>query len=195
MNNPIEFRSPESDTILYACRGCRLVGSTYSMSATQAKRAIEECCTCPNCGKEQPGRHRSYCDDCNKIAQQKREAEWHAKALELPVVEDKGEPVYVGDRYYETLDEAIEALLDDGVDLTDVVIHPCVVGQCAVPDLIEFIEERWAEQFDEEVDMFLSKSAIEAINVLTEVLAKEAPVVWQPRMKERIALPVPEPAE
>lgn len=113
----------------------------------------------------------------------------------VPVIEDTGEPIYLPDRdrYYADSDAAALDVWDDGGDPTAVIAHPCTVGKASTPDIAEYITEVWGEQYDDP-DAYdvghLSKRASALCEELQRVLEEQAPTLWTPRTKERVALPV-----
>lgn len=178
----IEFHSEHSETVIYACGYCGF---------TKLNREhAERCCICKDCGVTTDERH-DRCEPCQRNAHIAREAEHHARDLLLPVVEDKGEPVLAGDRFYEDVDAAAEAIWDDGSDPTTVIAHPCTVGRAHTPLIQEWVEEDWYTQFEDpdESTTEMSKIAAEACTALQTLLESEAPISWIPRTKERVILP------
>lgn len=119
-----------------------------------------------------------------------REAERRAKWLSQEPVEYTDEkPVYDADRdtYYHNLDTLMETRWDDGDTYEDAIVFECSVEKAATPDLVEYVEERWGEEFDSdgnwpEVPQELRKK-LEAIQV---ELHEAAPDVWYPDYKRRL---------
>lgn len=108
---------------------------------------------------------------------------------EPTLVEDKGEPVYIDPTFYRDAQTAAEALYDDSIDPATVVAHPCTVSKAYVPDLVELIEESWAETFEEPDEIKLSEPMIMILEGVRKLLQAAAPDVWMPRTRERIELP------
>lgn len=176
----IEFRSEHSSTVLYACGLC---------GYTKLNREYaEKCCTCKGCGIVTDARN-DECEECRTTRYAKREAEYYARDMALPVVEDKGEPVFAGERFYECADAASEAIWDDGGDPTKVVAYPCTVGTADTPLIQELVEEHWYCQFEDPDMISMSKGLAEACTEFQKLLEAEAPIMWSARTKERIELP------
>lgn len=177
----IEFHSEHSETVIYACGYCGF--------AKLSREHAEKCCICNGCGITTDARH-DWCDTCQSEAYAAREAARCARDWELPVVEDKGEPVLAGDKFYEDVDAAAEAIWDDGRDPTTVIAHPCTVGRADTPLIQEWVEEHWYTQFEDpdESTTEMSKVAAEACAALQTLLESEAPISWIPRTKERVLL-------
>ena len=178
--NVIEFRSDKSSTVLYACGKCRYTSLDGAHAAA--------CCLCPKCGAETKGPGLSWCESCRKEEWAFKDALRQEIERALPIVEDKGEPVMVGDRFYEDAYAAAEAVWDDGDDPTEAIAHPCTVAKAGTPNIAEVVEEAWGSEYDDPdaYDIRLDPAVAEAIQKQIEALA---PTVWIPRTKERVALP------
>lgn len=105
------------------------------------------------------------------------------------LVQDKGEPVCVGYTFYRTAHEAAEALWDDGKDPTEAIAHPCTVGKASTPDLREYIEEAWGEQFEDPDIVDIPDRLATVCREFQAVVESMAPASWIPRTGERVALP------
>lgn len=183
--NVITFTSAESSSVLYACGKCRFT----SLDEAHALA----CCVCPKCGGENRGPGMSWCDVCRQADYVLKVEQRRVADLALPVVEDKGEPVMVGDRFYESADAAAEALWDEDGDPTEVVAHPCTVGKAPTPDIAEYLEEAWGSEFDdpEACDIYIPKDLAAELQKRVEA---HAPTTWTPRLNERVVLPAIEAA-
>lgn len=111
------------------------------------------------------------------------------------VIEGHDGPVYVDslNRFFPNPQEAFEALWDDGIepDNGEALIHPCNVGKATTPNLIETIEEAWGEDYEDPdtVDLHLPKDLVLILTGVQSLVEKAAPDTWNPRPRERIALP------
>ena len=105
------------------------------------------------------------------------------------LVEDKGEPVCVGYTFYRTAHEAAEALWDDGKDPTKVIAHPCTIGKAGTPDLQEYIEESWGEQYEDPDAIDFPDRLTTVCREFQAAVEAMAPACWSPRTGERVALP------
>ena len=179
-----EFRSDTSPTVIYACGRCR-----FTSLSEELARA---CCSCGNCGGVNKGPGRGWCDDCARTLREQKEADFDAKQMALPVVEDQGEPVCVGDRFYESAQEAAEAVWDDGEDPTRTIAYPCTVTKVPTPNIAEIVEEGWAVELGDDDDWPLSKEMADLVAATQAALEAQAPTCWMPRTKERISLPAVE---
>lgn len=182
----IEFRSEHSSTVLYACGYC---GFTKL-----SREYAENCCTCKGCGVITDARH-DECDPCREKRFAEREAAYYARDWALPIVEDKGEPVFAGERFYETVDAAVDAIYDDGGDPSTVIAFPCTVGRADTPLIQEFVEEHWYCQFEDPDMISMSKELVAACMEFQKRLEAEAPIMWSARQKERVALPAVDEAK
>lgn len=175
----IEFRSEHSATVLYACGYCGYTKLT--------REYAEACCICKGCGANTDARH-DECEPCRTKRFAEQQAAFYARDMALPVVEDKGEPVFAGERFYETADAASEAIWDDGGDPTKVIAYPCTVGTADTPLIQELIEEHWYCQFEDPDMIEMSKELAAACAEFQKLLEAEAPIMWSARTKERVAL-------
>jgi hypothetical protein len=184
MSEPVtEFRSAEHEAVLSMCPSC----GTPKLSREEAAT----CCVCPGCGAPTQSRYRLYCEGCLAKERHAQVEQLRIKKLALPVVDYDGGPVFVDsiDHFYADLDSAADALRDDGHDLATVIVHPCDTSRVSVPDIHSFVDESWGEQFEEGEWGSLSAEAHSAIEDLLEVLEKERPVIWLPRLSERLMIP------
>lgn len=200
MAEPVhEFTSATSTTTLYACGNCRLLthGHTTSRDDDAAKSLAIACCTCPSCGTPVKGPGRSTCDSCRQKNLEARLAAERAKAFAIPPSEDKGEPVWVKERFYRSADEAAEAIWDDGGDPTVELAHPCTVARVDTPCLSDHVLESWSENFDDpdEIDIAFRKETAALLEGVQARIEAEAPECWIPRTNERIVLPAIEVTE
>lgn len=181
----IEFRSEHSPTVLYACGDCGFTNLNRELA--------EQCCRCTQCGMKVDRRGgTAQCQDCSAASYREQAARRRAAAMQLPVVEGHDGPVFVADneKWYSDVDAAAEAIYDDAGDPTQALVHPCSVGNVAVPDVHSYVDEAWGDNFEDGIYDGLPKDAVEAIDVLLKVLAGCAPVVWTADFKKRVVLPV-----
>lgn len=178
----IEFTSPDSPTVLYACGLCGFTTATNERAAS--------CCLCVRCQKPVEARFSTMCQDCSADDHRARQAQRRAKAMERPVVEHDG-PVWVADteHFYDYAQAAAEALYDDGIDPTTALVHPCHEGKVPVPDLHSYVDEAWGEEFEDGFYDGLSRKADEAITVCVKALEACAPTCWTPNERQRVTLP------
>lgn len=180
----IEFTSPDSTTVLYACTWCEL------LHPRNDRAMAERCCVCTRCGGRVEKIGWTACEPCRDAAHVEREAERRAKYLALPVVDDDGGMVYVEDqgRWYECLDAAREALVDDGIDLSTVIVFPGIKGVAHTPSIAQLVEEHWGEQFEDPYDCSLPREAVDALTAAEKMAIEHAPVMWEANTKVRVAL-------
>lgn len=103
-------------------------------------------------------------------------------------------PVYVpslSPHFFDSAESAAERAWDDGLDPTTVEAHPCTVGKCPVPCLVELVEEAWWEQYDDPdaYDVGIPEPLRSELDALNGRLEAAAPTVWTPRLRERVVLP------
>jgi hypothetical protein len=109
----------------------------------------------------------------------------------LPVIENYDGPVYMNGKYYADIDEVLDALADDDKNPAFQIAHPCTETRAATPsveEIIEYVEDRWAENFDEYEPMGLTHSIRIQVCDLVADLEAMAPVVWNADLTKRIAL-------
>lgn len=116
--------------------------------------------------------------------------------LLLPVVENYEGPVYMNDRYYGSVDEAIDAIVDDGEHPAYAKAYPCTEDKAPTPVaevLLDWIDEGWGEQFEDYEPTSFPADVRQAADNLLTMLHRLAPTVWNADMKHRIVLAVEDP--
>jgi hypothetical protein len=108
------------------------------------------------------------------------------KLLSKPAVEYTGGPVYDEDhdRYYPDLDSLVDARWDDGDSYEDAIVFACTVGPLKCPDLEEYVDERWGEEFEEWYG--LDPKVQEILHNATIEVDKLAPEVWHADYSKRL---------
>lgn len=113
---------------------------------------------------------------------------------EPSLVEYTGGPVYLADndKYFPNLAELAEYVWDELMDPATVYAHPCDEHPPYTPDIADRVLEAWREEAAEDIadDIGLSSEAAAKIAELQEFLEKQAPVLWWPRMRERLEVPL-----
>lgn len=176
----LEFTSPDSPTIVYACSWCGFTAPN--------ERQAERCCRCDECGgKKALGRR--WCEACDAKKHRERNEEHRAKMLALPVLEEYDGPVYVDDagRYFEDTDAAFDYLYDQDLNPADAIVLPCTVSKARTPCIEEVITERWGSHFDD-YDADLSEGLLEALSIAQRQAEHEAPDTWRYRSDARLVL-------
>lgn len=104
-NPPLELIIKGGDAnkiAVYACSVCRLTA--------RSEEDAKMCCvpyTCDECGKE----IKSYCEECSKKKQQKKDQETYDKAKKVKYADYDGQMIYCDchDNYYWDIDEFLDA--------------------------------------------------------------------------------------
>ncbi len=113
-----------------------------------------------------------------------------AKRMKIEPLADYNGPVFVDDmdRYYADPDEAAEALVDNGTDPTTVLAFPCTVAKADTPCLVDVVSDAWFDELDESFDSDMPKAAVELLDAAQDAVKALAPVIWRPRLNERVEL-------
>lgn len=135
---------------IWYCSECRTVHT--SQQSAQACHGVTQCGTCgKELGKLQPY-YRTQCDECRnkewREKQAQKEFDLYTKAAKIKASEYTGPQVYFGDRFYETVEDAIDQC-DEPPEYVWAVKN---VGlrKASIDDLIDgVLEEAWE---DAEVD-------------------------------------------
>ena len=94
---------------IWYCSECRAVYNQERLA--QSCHGVTHCEACGAEGKRQPY-YRTLCQDCDnkrwREKQAKEEFERYTKAVKIKASEYTGPQVYFGDKYYETIEDAID---------------------------------------------------------------------------------------
>lgn len=175
----------------WACGAC---GRLWADPSTAG-----QCCACATCGaavKElrYPG---AECHDCMRASWAARDAAHDAKLLAQDPVEDDGEMVYMGDRYFSSLEAAAEHAWDEfegedhEFDPATIVVHPCTKRQAPVPDIESYVAESWHELYEDGWEDGFTPATQKLMAELTAALKAEAPTVYDQISEKRVAMPDP----
>lgn len=165
----------------WACGWCRRI----CVDLADAER----CCTCMYCGDphstEKPLYGAAH-QDCRTA----HYAACDAKRLEeAEIVEDYAGPVYVGDTYYTTAEEAIEALESDDADVPEFA-HCCtvtpVIDDAVLERMIDGIVDDWGMEDASADDLTIPESLTAAWAEFIE--ANRANVTWSANWKRKTRL-------
>jgi hypothetical protein len=175
----IEFRCVNREAQpMYACGHCRMLGAVIDRN--NDRQAAEKCCLCENCGTRPREQYRTLCAECVHAAQERRETELRDRLNALPEEEYTGGHVYWDGTFYDDLELALDMIDED--DLPSAIIHPCDEGTATLPDLVSYVEEYFADQFDGE--WVLPK---DDEKILSDVVRQISPPrIWIPRENVRL---------
>lgn len=157
---------------MYACGHCKMLGAVIDRN--NDRQAAENCCVCENCGMRPREQYQTLCTECAHAQRTRREAELRERLNNLPEEDYTGGPVYWDGTFYDDLEAALD-MIDDG-DLSSAIIHPCDEGTAALPDLVSYVEEYLAEQFDNHDDPFLSENDEKTLSDAVRRIAP--PTIW-----------------
>lgn len=193
--NVIPLSSEDGTAKVYACGACGCIYGKGTQSTAEA------CCVCIGCGGEVPkgGPYNPKCEACKTAEREKRAAERAARLLALPVVDDDGGPVYCesfpqhNGGYFTDLETAASTIWDseeDPIDWANLIVHPCIVSKAGHQDLVQVVEEGWYECFEDGTDG-LSQALTDELREIEKKITAEAPTVWNPNTKVRVAIAAP----
>lgn len=160
------FHSDGKPSGIWYCSECRAVHADQHKA--QSCHGITHCGTCgKEIGKRQPY-YRTQCDECSnnewREKQAKEEFERYTKAVKIKASEYTGPQVFFGDRYYETVEDAIDGFDDP----PEYVWSAKNVGlrKASIEDLIErILENAWEDaDIDDLNGIEELESAVDAFN-------------------------------
>lgn len=182
MKPVIEFQCVDGEAKpMYACGHCRMLGR--AIDRNNDRQAAERCCLCENCGAAPRERGRVLCAECDRARREQHESELRKRLNALPEVDYTGGPVYWDDEYYSDLETALDVMSED--DLASAIIHPCDEDVATLPDVVSYIEERLAEQFDTPDGPYLSENDEKVLSDVMRLLSP--PRVWIVRDTVRLS--------
>lgn len=154
------------------------------------KQLADACCSpplkryCPDCGKEE--RYGCRCSECHSKAERER-------LLNMPIVEDIGQPVVIGyDRYFSSSDELQDSLFEDEYLKLDTVETCDVVSikeKVSAGDVLNYIEEQINENLED--SDFELENRHEFAKTLDGFLSAQTFKLWEANGK-RILLKKPD---
>lgn len=164
------FHADGKPSGVWYCSECRSVHT--QLRTAQSCHGITHCEKCgKELGKRQPY-YKTHCQECdNEIwreKQAKEEFERYTKAVKIRASEYTGPQVYFGDRYYDTVEDAV-----DGCDqLPEYIWSAKDVGlkKATIEDLVDrILEEAWedadiddlngTEELQRAIDLFNESNA------------------------------------
>lgn len=199
MEPVIEFTA-EGFEPLYVCGGCKMVAVSYLINeGVDARDLAVLCCWCTRCFAAPRKEHRTVCEPCEKIQRAEQEAARLAKMLAVPVVNPAGFEMFFDDRTGR-FDEDLDTLADyhlfsveddgltyDDIDWSQALVQPCSKRQVGTPDLLEDLDEAWGSDFTDDSGPYLPSEAAQVkAKELQALLEKEAPVIYEPILTQRI---------
>lgn len=187
MKPVIQFTSPDSPTVIYACGSCKL---TSQGGLEQAER----CCSCSDCGGPRTERYRTRCEHCSAEATRLAVEARRAKALALPVITEHNGPVYVDDfdNWFEDVGGALDACHDEGIEPGEVIAYPGAAHKATFGSLVDHIEEAWYEQVPEDCDCDIPDGLAQKLRAVADEIAAAAPTYWEAVTTVRLQLAHPE---
>lgn len=180
--NAVKLSSEDGKVWTWACGAC---GTIMGIDGAYA----EQHCRCSRCGGRKERLGYIYCADCGVEAGREREAAlWERYDARTALTSWDG-PVFDehSDRYHSDIDACLEELRDDGLsdeELRARRITPCDEVKLATPDLVDVVNQSWAEDGPEDCEE-MDRDTAAILNAVHEIVAERAPNVWVPR-SERI---------
>ena len=164
------FHADGKPSGVWYCSECRAVHA--ELRTAQSCHGITHCEKCgKELGKRQP--FKTHCQECdNEIwreKQAKEEFERYTKAVKIRASEYTGPQVYFGDRYYDTVEDAV-----DGCDqLPEYIWSAKDVGlkKATIEDLVDpILEEAWEDaDIDARSNSTANRLGIDALNGTAEL--------------------------
>ncbi len=210
MNDTSPKRDPRVDTAIelfhadgkpsgiWYCSECRSVHT--QLRTAQSCHGVTHCEDCgKELGKRQPY-YRTQCDECRNKAwrekQAKEEFARYTKAVKIKASEYAGPQVFFNDRYYETVEDAI-----DGCDaLPEYIWSAKDIGlkKATMEDLVDrILEEAWedadiddlngTEDLQKAIDAFNEANAIVSVYMVdyNEALVLDDEILVEWRMEQK----------
>lgn len=180
--------------VIWACGNCgllypsgtarRLANLSDEKAKDAAHTSAERCCHCSVDGCTAPKeRNYSLCESHRSDLRLAKEAAEAAAMAQWPIVQHGG-PYYDrgSDQYAEDLDTLVDAYDANA----EPFISPCSTRAVGCPDLAEYVEQAWYEEFGED-GQELSADLEAVLDAVQQIIAEHSPVAWIPR-NERVAL-------
>lgn len=147
MNKGIElFHQDGKSSGVWYCGECRAVStSKESADACHGERLCD-------CGKPTTTRYNGKCADCDSKAWRERmdreELAQYEAATKIPEAEWTGDQVFWGNRYFETVDEAVEHAESGGMPTPEYIWAANNIGvkKADIEDLVtRIVEDMWED--------------------------------------------------
>jgi hypothetical protein len=187
MTEPIEFRSPDSTTVLYTCGDCGTLYTPMIFGDGGARVQANLCCTPKTCvcGNECAS-HYAKCRDCLAKAKIEKTERLIATASHVEADTWFG-PIYdpEEDEFYSSLGDLYDLLMDDELPR---FVHPCSVVSPTI-NLAQVLES-----IEEEIDIgdTLDHISWQGVEDLEEHVrkfnGKQTYKIWEPRFSSVIMI-------